>query len=39
MEDDELELLMAGGDDLDLGDRCENGDAYLAASLQRMALA
>ena len=39
MKNDELELLIAGGGDLDLGNRCKNGDAYLAASLQPMALA
>ena len=38
MEDVELELLMPGGDDQDLEIRC-NDDAYLAASLQPMALA
>ena len=36
MKYDDLELLMAGGDDLD---RCKNDDAHLAASLQPMALA
>ena len=39
IKDDELELLMAGGDDPDLGNRYTNDDAHLAASLQSTALA
>lgn len=37
MKDDELELLMAGDDDLNVGNRYKNEYAHLAASLAPMA--